>query len=344
MKKPSFYLLFVFMIMIFSLSVAGEEYPLPGTDYNNIGVKAELKMELNVTLINTAPIQKFIVVNPFYNYTIYRENGEILGEIDNETYINPYLNTFNYLPGFWINPYEVLKVRINVKKNGSIIITPEDYETYFPTSVKVVYENGTTKYIIGTIDDKTNFFYETIVPQVILMPQYYFNIQSTFLGKDEFIKIIKYEGSVNLILKNIPNKDGKFNTVFVVGIPVIFEGAECYDFEPEYSTTFNEYVRKILPEYTGIQKKGKIETQPEKTFNIYRLSNNLISGRKIVKEFTSLKKLPEYDFPVWVVWLGSQDLEIKYKVYWTNSLRSERYGGGEEKKKIQIILDRRSIK
>jgi hypothetical protein len=70
MKKPSFYLLFVFMIMIFSLSVAGEEYPLPGTDYNNIGVKAELKMEINVTLINTAPIQKFIVVNPFYNYTI----------------------------------------------------------------------------------------------------------------------------------------------------------------------------------------------------------------------------------------------------------------------------------
>jgi len=45
-----------FLLIGISLNtfVNGEGYPLPGSDYNNVGVKAGVMIDLNVTLINTA--------------------------------------------------------------------------------------------------------------------------------------------------------------------------------------------------------------------------------------------------------------------------------------------------
>ncbi|HIP75547.1 MAG TPA: hypothetical protein EYH13_05410, partial [Thermococcus paralvinellae] len=75
--RTSFSFLLVFLLIGTSLNafVNGEDYPLPGSDYN-IGVKAEVMVDLNVTLVNAAHYPKFVVVNPRYDFIVHRKGSD----------------------------------------------------------------------------------------------------------------------------------------------------------------------------------------------------------------------------------------------------------------------------
>ncbi|ALM76112.1 hypothetical protein [Thermococcus barophilus] len=338
----SFFLVFWLFGAFLNASVTGEDYPLPGGDYNNIGIKASLYIDLNITLINTAPFPKFVIVNPYYNYIIYRENGEVLREIGNVSYITPALNTLNYLPGFWVNPYETLKVEVMVRDDNVIDLPLKEYKSAFPHSITIVYPNTTSVvYYVKTEKDVQNFFYGTVYPQLLLTPRYYFDVQTSFFGRDGDIKILKYDGEVTLVLQNIPNKYGLFRTLFAVGLPAVFENANHYGFTPEYTMRYSEYVSEFLPSFLGVKEEPKTQNVSKKEFNLYPLSNKLLSGKKIENIKQSKTKLESFDYPVWIVWLGSSPLEIKYHVSWNNDEKVNAIERQKEKA-LWFVLDRRN--
>ncbi|MBO8175278.1 MAG: hypothetical protein H0Z18_08470 [Thermococcus sp.] len=338
----SFLLVFWLFGTFLNVYVVGEDYPLPGGGYNNIGVKATLYIDLNITLVNTAPFPKFVIVNPYYNYIIYRENGEILSEIENVSYITPTLNTLNYFPGFWINPHETLKIEVMVKKDNVISLPLKEYKSAFPHSILISYPNTTSVvYYVNTVEDVQNFFYGTVYPQLLLTPRYYFNVQSSFFGRDGDVKILKYEGEVTLLLQNVPDKYGLFKTLFAVGLPAIFEDANHYGFTPEYTMKYSEYVHEFLPSFLNVKQEFKTQNVSEKKFNLYSLSSKLLSGKEIENTKQPKTKLESFDYPVWIVWLGSTPLEIKYYVSWNNSEKVNTIGRQKEEA-LRFILDRRN--
>ncbi|NJE08416.1 hypothetical protein E3E31_07750 [Thermococcus sp. M39] len=343
MKKHllSFLLVFLLFETFLNAYVVSEEYPLPGGDYNNIGVKAVLYIDLNITLVNTAPFPKFVIVNPYYNYIIYRENGEVLSEIGNVSYITPSLNTLNYFPGFWINPYETLKVEIRMK--NVTLIPLKDYSINFPHGRSVSYEGDNITYVLNRTEDTFNFFYGTVYPQLLMTPKYYFNIQTSFFGRDGNVKVLKYEGEVTLVLENVPDKHGLFKTLFAVGLPAVFEDADIYGFTPKYTMKYSEYVSEFLPGFLNVKQEAKTRNIPERKFNLYSLSSNLLSGKKIRNTEPPKTKLDSFDYPVWIVWLGSTPLEIKYYVSW-NNLEKVSTVGRQKEEAFRFILDRRNPK
>jgi len=77
--KKLFLVLLIFLVLMFSELSVGEEYTLPGSTeggviYNNIGLSGELLVDLNVTIVNTAPYPKYILINPRYDFRVIRRN------------------------------------------------------------------------------------------------------------------------------------------------------------------------------------------------------------------------------------------------------------------------------
>lgn len=311
---------FLSFLLVFWLFGAFLNVYVFGEEYNNIGVKVSLYIDLNITLVNTAPFPKFVIVNPYYNYTIYRENGEVLSGIGNVSYITSTLNTLNYLPGFWINPYETLKVEVTVGEDNVIDLPLKEYESVSP-----------------------HFFYGTVYPQLLLTPRYYFNVQTSFFGRDGDVKILKYGGEVTLVLQNVPDKYGLFKTLFAVGLPAIFDDADHYGFTPEYTMKYSEYVSEFLPSFLNVKQEIKTQNISEKKFNLYSLSSKLLSGKKIENAKQPKTKLESFDYPVWIVWLGSNPLKIKYYVSWNNAEKVNAIGKQKEEA-LRFILDRRNPK
>jgi len=119
MKKLSFF--FVLLLLSSFVSAGVYTIPDPNGKYNNIGIQAYVLMDLNITLINRGPFDKFILVNPAYNYTIMRNRGdsmEITGSSGRIIYLDLNLerNMLNYYIGFWVKPYETVKINVNGRR------------------------------------------------------------------------------------------------------------------------------------------------------------------------------------------------------------------------------------
>ena len=353
MKKLSFF--FVLLLLSSFVSAGVYTIPDPNGKYNNIGIQAYVLMDLNITLINRGPFDKFILVNPAYNYTIMRNRGdsmEIIGSSGSTIYLDLNLerNMLNYYIGFWVKPYETVKINVKAVEAWPVNLTSEDYKNL----ADVAYSNRSAGYINGTPvwsgvieSPEESIFYESVVPQMIVYPQKYYTLNK-IIHVDGFIDVLRYEGKVTLVLKNVPNDEGNvFMTYFAVGMPVIFEGAETYDFTPDYTMMFSEYMKDFLPSYTNKESsKKEIETKtPTSKFNMYSLTNKLLTGEDIKKENPDMKKVqkPSFDFPVWIIWLGGDKIEISYRVKWDNRGKVSLFGGQKEKE-IRFILDRRDIR
>ncbi|AIF68528.1 hypothetical protein PAP_00405 [Palaeococcus pacificus DY20341] len=354
MKKLSFF--FVFLLL--SPFVVADVYPLPNPgQYNNIGIQAYVLMDLNVTLINRGPFDKFVLVNPAYNYTIMREEGDslaIIGSVGDSILIDYNLskNMLNYYLGFWMEPYETVKVNIKAVEAWPVNLTVEDYQNF----ADIAYSNRSAGYYNKTPvfsalfqSPEESIFYETIYPQIIVYPQKYYTLDKIF-KIDAYINVVKFEGKITLVLKNVPNEDGSiFRTYFAVGMPVIFEGAKTYDFTPDYTMMFKEYINDFLPEYFNMkpitQKMDTEQKKPAQKFKMYSLTNTLLVGKTVKNEPPQIKQssVPSFDYPIWIVWLGGDKVEISYRVKWNNRGKVSPVGGQKEKE-IWFILDRRDIR
>jgi len=303
-------------------------YPLPSsTQYNNIGIRAYVVMDLNVTLINRGPFDKFVLVNPDYNYTIMRDEGDLLAI----TEYNLSKNLLNYYPGFWIKPYETVNINVKALESFPVNLSVKDYEMMVQSS------------------GGESIFRETVYPQIIVYPQRYYTVDN-IIKVDGYINVVKFEGKITLVLENVPNEgNGIFKTYFAVGMPVIFEGAKTYDFTPGYTMMFKEYIHDFLPEYLNrnqiTRKIGAEQKKPAQRFKMYSLTNTLLVGKTVKNEPPQVKQssVPPFDYPVWIVWLGGDKVEISYRVKWNNRGKVSPVGGQKEKE-IRFILDRRDIR
>ncbi|WP_048150522.1 hypothetical protein [Palaeococcus ferrophilus] len=341
MKKFSFFF-FGFLLVSASLAMA-QSYSLPGQGYNNIGISAYALVDLNLTLVNEAPFDKFVLLNPHFNYTIYREKGDLVFGANRS--FNPTTNMMNYYFGFWIKPYEVLKVNIRTVEPLTVNLTVEDDGNNVPYSRSVTY-SGSAVYVNADGTEDVNFFYGTLYPSLILYPQKYYDPRF-LMGVDPYIKVLEYDGEVTLVIQDVPDEFGLFREVFAVGVPLLFEDAYMYDFTPEYTMKYSEYVHDFLPMYLGTpsverEKEDKNEEHTSKT-TMFSLTDSLLTGGKVKKpEPVGRKKIEPFDFPVWIVWFGGDRFEISYRVKWTNEERVSSLGG--EKEKIRFVLDRRDIR
>lgn len=99
MRRP-----LVFLI-IFSMIMASSYYSPVGAASS---VSSVLTLNLNVTVVNTAPFPKFLVLNPSYVVTVYRLNNN---ETTPELVSNPKLQ-LNGNPGIWLMPYETVVINL----------------------------------------------------------------------------------------------------------------------------------------------------------------------------------------------------------------------------------------
>ncbi|GEM_PF-850675 len=345
-----------FIIMLLAVPVLASSYTLPGTDpiekykhHNNIGIRGELTIDLNVTLINTAPFPKFVMINPRYDFKIYRNgyNEYMYGVRNNEGttihYINDFsANTLNYHLGFWIRPYETVVVNFQITDNTSYLLNLADYKSLCGGGqiTNLTFINGSVVNGKVNVDETlSNPICDVFYPQIINTPQVV-DITSILPLIDGYVKILKYSGVVNLKLINVPDESNEFWSLFGISLPVIFSGAAHYDFKPNYTMTYNEYMEKFVQEYKGINiHPERREKPPESlTANMFSLTDNLLTGISTPTLTHSEEKTANFmDYPIWIFWLG-KNVDIKYHVSWNNEEKVSLSEG--EKEKVWIILDR----
>ncbi|EEB73550.1 hypothetical protein [Thermococcus sp. AM4] len=316
-----------------------ETYNLPGENYNNIGLSGQLIMYVNVTLINLAPYPKFIVANPLYDFKVYRQNnGEWLVGTFNETrgemvyQLSPETlnNTLNYRVGFWIYPYETVKVQFSITEAHKYYIKLKDYKDSCPTDVGLYilnYENGT--FTGGKIHTYENLNYPicgVAYPQLLNYPLV-IRFNEVLPSMDGYIKMLKYEGIVKFKLTDVPDSTDdnstsnvEFPLFFAVSQPVIFHNATMTDYQPPYSMKYSDYLNFILG-YRGFTTPKTPQNKPRNSSNgLFKLTDSLISGTKIKKPEIHAPAVKPLDFPIWVVYMGKDvnTLEISYRVEWNN--------------------------
>ncbi|WP_258083457.1 hypothetical protein [Thermococcus thermotolerans] len=314
----------LFILLLASSLVSAATYTLPGDTYNNIGVMGEVMINLNVTIVNTAPFPKFIVVNPRYDFTVYRlDNSEsvqafLLGDTVVHNISNVQRTTLNYYTGFWIMPYETVVVNFRITSHYSYIIPTIDYQTVCGDSAKITsveYNGSSVSGVVQDLDDIGVLSCGVVYPQLINTPKVIY-MRSMFPIIDGHIKILGYEGDVTFRLTNVPNEAGIFNTFFAAAIPVIFNGANMTDFTPNYTMTYRDYMEEFIWKYKGLNPPQKTQPQPLPSMpGMFQLSNSLISGVSVgIPEI----KPPEYagfDFPIWIIFMG-KGVDITYHVSW----------------------------
>ena len=338
-------LLFALVLSLLFLSLPAlaesDSYTLPGENYNNIGLKGQLIMSINVTLINLAPYPKFIVVNPFYDFKVYRkDNGEwmvgYLNESSGEMFYNlsreSLENTLNYRVGFWIYPYETVKVQFSITEAHKYYLPLKDYSESCPNSVGFYilnYENGTLTG--GKIHAYENLNYPicgVIYPQLLNYPLV-IRFNEILPSMDGYIKMLKYEGIVNFKITDVPDSADNnsssnidFPLFFAVSQPVIFYNSTSTEYLPPYSMKYSDYLGFIL-KYRGIAPETK-DSNTQQTRKggegLFKLTNSLISGPTIKRTSPTSPTIEPLDFPIWVIYMGKDvnTLEISYRVEWNN--------------------------
>jgi len=341
----------ILFIVASALPVAlGESYSIPGSynptgayeiPYNNIGISEVVTLDLNVTMVNTAQYPKFVIVNPRYDFKVYRLDGsenltaKIIGGQIYHIPGNVTKTTLNYYVGFWIMPYETVKVSFRITDENPYVVKTFDYRSICGNGkITQVDYNGDT-FTGGVIQEIPEISFITcgvVYPQLINSPKVMY-LRSMFPIMDDSIKVIKYDGVVRMKLTNVPGKpraclsgdceEGAFGkkadfwTLFAVTVPLVFSDGRMYAYTPKYTMTFREYMEK----YMGFLKRSKPRNASGNTPKLSPMfvpSDKLISGVKIISPSGPPKppQSSKIDLPVWVV-LMKGEVEISYRVSWS---------------------------
>ncbi|WP_297503432.1 hypothetical protein [Thermococcus sp.] len=321
-----------FILLLVSSLVSAETYTLPGTTpdgkpYNNIGILGEVMVDLNVTVVNTAPFPKFVVVNPRYDFHVIRLSGNegMTSYRSNGTSYhipsNLEMTSLNYYIGFWLMPYETVVVNFRIPYNNSYLLRMRDYKSACGDSSRLtdITYNGSDNYTghIVTADKLSPLGCGVIYPQLVNTPLI-LSVKSMFPLDDGYIRVLSYRGTVTFRLTNAPNKAGVFNTFFAVSIPIIFQGAKMYGFTPNYTMTYREYMDEFVWKYRGLKPPERHQVQTQSllaTSNLFQLSNTLLTGVKVGSPVVKPPKEAGINFPVWIIFLGNS-VEIRYHVEW----------------------------
>jgi hypothetical protein len=337
MRKPLSILLLFVLLSLPAFSSA-QEYKLPGKlpgerAYNNIGLLGEVMVDLNVTIVNTAPYPKYILVNPRYDFRVFRGNGseylynyrapdgKLYGVVSRELLSR----SLNYAVGFWLAPYETVVVNFRITENSSYLIHLSDYK--FPCGdvgrfTELIYLNGSLVSILlnneGDIDKLTC---GSLRPQLLNRP-IFLSVRSMFPLLDGSVKVLKYEGRVDFRITNVPNhenKDKMFHVLFAVAQPVVFTDAKTYDYVPNYTMTYSEFLKRFVTGTQSPKRHNVSVSAPEN--NLFKLTNTLISGVR-VSPAVKVEMRPHrgLDFPVWIVYMLDR-VDITYHVSWKESPR-----------------------
>ncbi|WP_297469711.1 hypothetical protein [Thermococcus sp.] len=337
--KRLFPLLLVFLLVPFSEFSAAQDYTLPGSlpggvSYNNIGLSGQIMVDLNVTLVNTAPYPKYVLVNPRYDFRVLRGNGSeylynyrtATGEIRSVVSRGVLSKSVNYLVGFWLAPYETVVVNFKITQNSSYLVPLLDFNSPCGDVGRLTgltYENGTlVSAVLSNNGDLDKLICGTVYPELINRP-IFMSVRSMFPILDRNIKVLKYEGYVDFRITNVPNfnsRDKLFHVFFAVAQPIVFLEGKTYDYRPNYTMTYEDYLKKFFFEYSGIgapNRKNINITEPEN--NLFKLTDRLLSG-VTVGSSVEIKRKPYSgsDFPVWVVFMGDR-IDITYRVSWNNN-------------------------
>ena len=274
-------------------------------------ISASATVDLNVTLVNTGPFYKFVLINPDYEYTLLRNDSEI--EIVNN-------------PGFWIAPYETLQVNVKINEtlstgtiNGvkgsnifygpiypQLILYPQKYyavDTFFISDgyVRIVKYSGTVKVMVENPSPENSKYIAIGLPILFEGAE-----MSNFTPE----YTMKYSEYVDTILSQ-----------------------------------YAQYVKEYMPEYLDRSSEGSPSALSELSSRIVVFSGtDLLSRSKEEPELVEIPKKPElkFDYPIWIVFLGNE-LEITYDVKWENLMRVSEFGG-EKEKTFRLIMDRRDLK
>ncbi|WP_297500879.1 hypothetical protein [Thermococcus sp.] len=328
---------FLLILILAPLSyVSAQSYSIPGTygylTYNNIGLAGEVMLDINVTLINLAPYPKFVIINPRYDFRILRSDNEfgytyrVGNTIEGRISLYTVNHSLNYMVGFWIMPYETVKINFGINSNASYTVEMLNYNN--PCGDighidSVTFTNGTLSHIYvnippGEIDRLTC---GVVSPQLLNYPKI-MSIRSMLPFLDRYIKVLKVEGVVKFKVTNVPDENNStFGVFFAIAPPILFSDAKTYDYYPNYTMTYSEYIKDFIWKFRGLEppqerKKPEINV----TSNIFHLTNSLISGVRVPSFAQKPRRRAGFDFPVWIV-LMRKEIEITYHVSWTNSGR-----------------------
>jgi len=329
------------MVSFSGVSVSAVDYTLPGSSqygpYNNVGLNGLLTVYVNVTLINTAPYPKFIIVNPYYDFKVYRNNDSewivgyynpATGEVSHNVSKAVWERTLNYHFGFWIQPYEVVKVQFAITKLHRYYVTFEPYQTNCPgdTGLQVLsYENGTVVGgKVGVAQDLNYPLCGVVYPELLNYPMV-INFNKIMLSMDRYIEVLKYNGVVKFTVTNVPSVLGSNGTVqfpvyFALAEPVVFPNAETYDYYPNYTMTYSQYIKEFIWKVRGMNPPKRKPVSVNTTTTLFHLTNTLISGVSVPTFRNPEPREFKFDFPVWIVFMNRQ-FELTYRVSWTNSGR-----------------------
>ncbi len=281
--KRSFVSFLMGMILILLAFQAHYVSSVPSGSLNG-----HITVNINITIVNTAPFPKFLVLNPNYNITVYRLNNEetSAGFDSNRRMI------FNYNPGIWLMPYETVKINFVITRDESYSL-PQ-----VPCS-----GSGGNSLACGIV-----------VPQLINSPTQ-LSARSMFPLLDGHIKLLEYEGEVSYLVSS----SDEFLKSFAVTLPVIFVDGNMSDFYPQYTMNYSDYV-DVLYRYTGLEKRignwnGSGESEIQMFDNMFELTDNLLTGvEPPVPVYES--RVDDYrDIPVWFV-TTSGEFEMSYRVTW----------------------------
>ena len=348
MKRIAAAFFILFMVTSGISLASAETYTIPGSynptgaynvPYNNIGIAELVTIDLNVTLVNTGQYPKFVVVNPRYDFKVYRldgsENmtsvisgGQIYHVPGNESRI-----VLNYYVGFWIMPYETVLVSFRITDQNPYIVQTTDYNSLCGEGKITQVDYGeSTRGVIQELSDISRITCGVMYPQLINSPQV-MSLRTMFPFIDESIKLIKYDGIVRMKLTNVPGnprpcisgdcekgafgENADFWTLFAVTAPLIFPEGKMYDYSPHYTMTFKEYVEKYMKFARKSAHRPSSQNAPELS-GMFTLSNKLLTGVTITKSSEFKPKPPmdsQSELPVWII-LMKGEVEISYRVSW----------------------------
>ncbi|NJE61823.1 hypothetical protein [Thermococcus sp. 21S7] len=276
-------IILIVVVLACSLFSVPSVSPASGGSLNGI-----VMIDVNVTVVNTAPFPKFLVLNPNYDFRVYRLGG-------NETstgFVAGSKTQLNYNPGIWLMPYETVVINFNITKT----------ESYGLPQVSC------------TGGDGTHLACGVVVPQLINSPSQ-LSAKSMFPIMDDHIKVLSYEGAVRFVVSSPPDNSIKY---FALTVPVVFVDGKMYNIRPNYTMTYEEYKRS-LHEYVGSSSSLRAGNRGQVTpaeNNMFQLSDTLLTGVKTSQPQVHVPKVEGYeDLPVWFV-MTSSGVEIEYRVEW----------------------------
>ena len=350
MKRIAAAFFILFMVISGTSLASAESYTIPGSynptgaydiPYNNIGISELVTIDLNVTLVNTGQYPKFVIVNPRYDFKVYRLDGSenmtsmILGGHIYHVPGDMEKISLNYYVGFWIMPYETVLVSFRITDQNPYVVETRDYMSICGNGkiTEVNYTNG--EFMGGVIKELPEVSFITcgvMYPQLINSPHVMY-LKSMFPLMDSSIKVVKYDGVVRMKLTNVPGnprpcvsgdceegafgKKADFWTLFAVTVPLLFPDGKMYDYTPHYTMTFREYMEKYMSFAKRSTPQPGSQNAPQLS-GMFTLSNRLLTGVTVNPTSTSKPRIgmdSEKDLPVWII-LMKGEVEITYRVSW----------------------------